>query len=56
MTTLHLTINGHAAQVPEGATLLEAARVAGVHIPTLCHHPRLPSHAVCRMCLVEVAG
>lgn len=40
----------------DGATLLDAARAAGVHIPTLCHHPRLPAHAVCRMCLVDVAG
>lgn len=36
--------------------MLDAARVAGVHIPTLCHYPRLPSHAVCRMCLVDVDG
>lgn len=36
--------------------MLDAAKVAGVSIPTLCHHPSLPSHAVCRMCLVDVAG
>jgi len=51
-----LTVNGRAVETHEGATLLEAARVAGVHIPTLCHYPRLPSHAVCRLCLVNVAG
>ncbi|WP_343502014.1 [FeFe] hydrogenase, group A [Alloyangia pacifica] len=51
-----VTINGRQVQVEEGATLLEAARGAGVHIPTLCHHPTLPAHATCRMCLVEVAG
>lgn len=56
MPTIHLSINGRPAEVPEGATLLEAARAAGVFIPTLCHHTGLPSHAVCRMCLVDVAG
>lgn len=51
-----LEINGRQIEVREGATLLQAAGAAGVHVPTLCHHPRLPAHAVCRMCLVEVAG
>lgn len=53
---IKLTINDRLVEVEEGATLLDAARVAGVHIPTLCHYPRLPSHAVCRMCLVNVKG
>lgn len=53
---LRLTVNGRAVEVADGATYLDAARAAGVHIPTLCYHPRLPAHAVCRMCLVEVAG
>lgn len=51
-----LTINGRAVEVRAGSTLLDAAREAGVHIPTLCHYPRLPSHAVCRLCLVDVQG
>jgi len=51
-----ITINGRAVEVNDGATLLDAARVAGVYIPTLCYYPRLPSHAVCRMCLVDVRG
>ncbi|OIQ91677.1 NADP-reducing hydrogenase subunit HndC [mine drainage metagenome] len=51
-----LAVNGREVEVPDGATLLDAARAAGVHVPTLCHHPRLPARAVCRMCLVEVAG
>ena len=38
----------------EDSTLLDAAKEAGVYIPTLCYHPRLPCHAVCRMCLVNV--
>lgn len=51
-----LTINGRRIEVEEGATLLDAAKEAGVHIPTLCYYPRLPTHAVCRMCLVHVEG
>lgn len=53
---IKLTINGRPVELHDKATLLEAARAAGVHVPTLCHHPRLPSHAVCRMCLVDVRG
>lgn len=53
---IKLTISGKAVEVAEGGTLLDAATAAGVYVPTLCHHPRLPSHAVCRMCLVEVRG
>jgi iron-only hydrogenase group A len=53
---IQLTVNGRSVELDEGSTLLDAARGAGVHIPTLCHYPRLPSHAVCRMCLVDVAG
>ena len=51
-----LTVNGRVVETQEGDTLLEATRAAGVVIPTLCHYPCLPSHAVCRMCLVEVKG
>jgi len=53
---IKLTVNGRPVEVQEGSTLLDAAREAGVHIATLCHYPRLPSHAVCRMCLVDVEG
>lgn len=53
---IELTINGRPVELSEGATLLDAARKAGIHVPTLCHYPGLPSHSVCRMCLVEVEG
>ncbi|NRR31705.1 iron hydrogenase small subunit [Oxalobacteraceae bacterium] len=53
---IKLTVNGIPVEVSEGATYLDAANKAGVHIPTLCYHPRFHSHAVCRMCLVHVAG
>jgi len=53
---IRLTVNGRPVELGDGSTLLDAAREAGVHIPTLCHYPRLPSHGVCRMCLVDVEG
>jgi NADH-quinone oxidoreductase subunit G len=53
---IRLTVNGRSVEVDDGLTLLDAAQAAGVHIPTLCHYPGLPSHAVCRMCLVDVEG
>ena len=53
---IHLTVNGRSVEVEDGATLLDAAGKAGVHVPTLCHHARLPAAAVCRLCLVEIEG
>lgn len=53
---IKLSVNGRSVEVNDGSTLLDASREAGVHIPTLCHYPRLPCHAVCRMCLVHVEG
>jgi NADH dehydrogenase/NADH:ubiquinone oxidoreductase subunit G len=49
-----LTIDGQAAQVKEGRTILEAARQQGIPIPTLCYHEALAPFAACRMCLVEL--
>ena len=49
-----LTINGQAAVVPEGASLLAAAECLGIKIPTLCHHKALLPYGACRLCLVEV--
>ena len=51
---ISLTVNGRSVELNEGSTLLDATKKAGVYIPTLCYHPCLPSHAVCRMCLVNV--
>ena len=53
---IKLTVNGRSVELNDGSTLLDAAGEAGVYIPTLCYYPRLPSHAVCRMCLVDVNG
>ena len=49
-----LTINGRRVAAPEGSTILEAARLAGITIPTLCHHPDLSNVGACRMCVVSV--
>lgn len=49
-----LTINDHKVTVPAGYTILEAAKSAGIHIPTLCHHPDLTPSGACRLCLVKV--
>lgn len=49
-----LTIEGHQVSVPEGTSILEAAKTAGVLIPHYCYHPGLEVAGVCRMCLVEV--
>jgi len=51
-----LTIDNVAVEVPEGATLLEAARQVGVTIPTLCYLEGVQAIGACRVCLVEVEG
>lgn len=56
MDMLTMTINGKEISVTPGSTILEAARENGIYIPTLCHFEGLPSHANCRMCVVEVEG
>jgi predicted molibdopterin-dependent oxidoreductase YjgC len=50
------TLNGKKLEVPEGITVLEAARQAGITIPTLCDHPDLEPYGGCRLCVVEVEG
>jgi predicted molibdopterin-dependent oxidoreductase YjgC len=52
--TVNLTINSHRVQAKHGQTVLEAARAAGIKIPTLCHHPSLPPEAACRICVVDI--
>ncbi|MGC4122962.1 MAG: FAD-dependent oxidoreductase [Myxococcales bacterium] len=51
---IHLTIDGKACIAKSGQTLLDAAKAAGVEIPTLCHDPRLPPYGACLLCVVEV--
>ena len=53
---VHLTIDGQPVEVEEGTTILQAAKKACIHIPTLCYHEDLSIKAVCRICVVEVEG
>lgn len=56
MTMVNLTINGKQIQAEQGTTILEAARAAGIYIPTLCYHPELRPEGACRLCMVEASG
>lgn len=51
-----LKINGAEVTIPEGTTILIAARNNGINIPTLCFLDGLTSYGGCRLCLVEIAG
>ncbi|MGH7700261.1 MAG: molybdopterin-dependent oxidoreductase, partial [Gemmatimonadales bacterium] len=51
-----LTIDGRTLQATDGQTILDAARAAGIEIPTLCWYPKLPVVGNCRLCLVAVEG
>ena len=51
-----LTIDGTELQVQDGATILDAALQAGIHIPTLCYLKKLNKIGACRVCMVEVEG
>jgi bidirectional [NiFe] hydrogenase diaphorase subunit len=54
MRELLLQIDGREVRAKEGMTVLEAARSAGIAIPTLCHHEKLEPYGGCRICTVEV--
>jgi NADH dehydrogenase/NADH:ubiquinone oxidoreductase subunit G len=54
MSEVLLQIDGKQVEAREGMTLLEAARSAGISIPTLCHHEKLEPFGGCRICIVEV--
>ena len=53
---VNLKINGQDVSVPEGSTILDAAREVGINIPTLCYLKDINEIGACRMCLVEVKG
>lgn len=56
MNMINLKINGMAVSVPEGSTILQAARQAGIDIPTLCYLKDINEIGACRMCVVEIKG
>ena len=51
-----VTIDGRDLEVSEGTTILDAAAMAGIHIPTLCFMKGLNEIGACRVCVVEVEG
>jgi predicted molibdopterin-dependent oxidoreductase YjgC len=53
---IEINIDGKAVSVPEGATILEAARRIGIDTPTLCYLESLTPVNVCRVCVVELQG
>ena len=53
---VNLTINGKAVQAPEGSTILEAARLADIYIPTLCYDEAVEVYGACGLCVVEAQG
>jgi len=54
MSEILVRIDGKEVRAKEGTTILEAARSAGISIPTLCHHEKLEPFGGCRLCIVEV--
>jgi predicted molibdopterin-dependent oxidoreductase YjgC len=53
---IHLTINGKPVQAPAGTTILKAAQLIGISIPTICFFDHCTANAICRICIVEVHG
>ncbi len=56
MEKVNITIDGVKMEVPSTYTILDAAREAGIDIPTLCHLKEINEIGACRMCIVEVEG
>ena len=56
MDMVNVKVNGIAVSVPKGSTILEAARAAGVEIPTLCYLKDMNEIGACRICMVEATG
>jgi formate dehydrogenase major subunit len=54
--TVSLTIDGLQVTVPEGTTIWQAAKDAGIEIPVLCHDERYDPVGVCRLCVVDVGA
>ena len=56
MEMVNIKINGIEMSVPQNYTILQAAKDAGINIPTLCYLKDINAIGACRMCLVEVKG
>lgn len=53
---VNVTIDGLQVSIPEGSTILQAAKEVGIYVPTLCWHPDQSVKANCRVCVCEVEG
>ena len=53
---VNITVNGQKVCAQSGITILQAAKLVGIDIPTLCDHPALTPVGACRICVVEVKG
>ena len=56
MEMVNIKINNMPLSVPKGISILEAARMAGIEIPTLCYLKKIYEIGACRICMVEVKG
>jgi len=54
MKIVSLKINSKDIKAEEGTTILEAAKLVGIEIPTLCHYEGLEPYGACRVCSVEI--
>ncbi|RKX79719.1 MAG: hypothetical protein DRP87_02085 [Spirochaetes bacterium] len=52
---IEIEIDGKKTRMPEGSSVLEAAKELGIYIPTLCFHEALPPQGSCRVCIVELS-
>ncbi|MDR0885031.1 MAG: [FeFe] hydrogenase, group A [Clostridiales Family XIII bacterium] len=53
---VNISINNQVISVPENTTILEASKMYGINIPTLCYLKEINEIAACRICLVEIKG
>lgn len=56
MELVKVTIDNKTVSVPSDYTVIEAAQVAGIHIPQLCYHSELTKEGACRVCVVDIEG
>ena len=54
--TVKLVIDGTEVEAPAGMNLIDAAELAGIHIPNLCYLKGMKGIGACRLCLIEVEG
>ncbi|MFV1960533.1 MAG: 2Fe-2S iron-sulfur cluster-binding protein [Acidimicrobiia bacterium] len=56
ISTITAQVNGEVVEVPDGSTILDACRQAGLDLPTLCYGPTMTAANACRVCVVELEG